>query len=155
LDSYTRRMLDETSDLFIGHIPHVRAMNMTVEHLDADGVTMVLPYSRDLIGDPETGRLHGGAVTTLIDSVAGLAVLAAMPDPGPIATLDLRIDYLRPARPGLPLRAHANCFRLARQIAFVRASAYHGDVSDAIAAAQASFVIKGYGGGLQADGRSN
>jgi len=155
LDRRTRQLLDKTSDLFIGDIPHIRAMNMRVEHMDVDGVTMVLPYSKDLIGDPETGRLHGGAVTTLIDSVAGLAVLAAMPNPGPIATLDLRIDYLRPARPGLPLRAHANCFRLARQIAFVRASAYHDGHSDAIAAAQASFVVKGYGGGLQADGRSN
>jgi uncharacterized protein (TIGR00369 family) len=151
LDEETRRLLDRISASFVVDIPHIRALNMAVQRIDADGVTMVMPYSRHLVGDPESGRLHGGAVTTLVDSVCGLSVLAAMPEPGPVATLDLRIDYLRPARPGLPLRAHASCFRLTRQIAFVRATAYHEEMSNPIAAAQASFIIKAQTGGLQAD----
>ena len=108
-----------------------------------------------MVGDPETGRLHGGALTTLIDSVCGLAVLAAMPDPGPVATLDLRIDYFKPATVGETLHATARCLKLTTQIAFVRGEAYRAGPDDQIAAAQASFIVKGRGGGLAADTRSS
>ena len=74
-----------------------------------------------------------------------------MPDPGPVATLDLRIDYLKPAIVGQTIIAGAECIKLTSQIAFVRASAYRDTPDDVIAAAQASFIIKGSGGGLAAD----
>jgi uncharacterized protein (TIGR00369 family) len=98
-------------------------------------------YSDDLVGDPVTGVLHGGAVTTLIDSAFGLAVVTALDQPKAVATLDLRIDYLRPAMPKRELRADAHCYRITRQIAFVRGVAYHDDEASPIAAAQASFML--------------
>jgi uncharacterized protein (TIGR00369 family) len=139
---------------YLGDIPHIRELGMELVQVGRGDATMRLPYRADLVGDPESGVLHGGAVTVLIDSVCGLAVLSAMRNPGPIATLDLRIDYLRPARVGYAVQARAECFRLTHQIAFVRSTAFHDDPRDPVAAAQASFVIKGEGGGLAADGRS-
>ncbi len=146
-------------DLKLGYeaiIPHIRELSMRATELGDNFAIMVLPYQDRLVGDPETGVLHGGAVTTLIDSACGLAVLATMPAPGPIATLDLRIDYLRPATPGKDVISRAECFSMGRSIAFVRANAYHAEEGedDAIALSQAAFAIKSIGGGLEADRRT-
>lgn len=132
-------------------IPHVRDMGMVVTDVGPGFATLTMTAQDWMVGDPQSGRLHGGVVTALIDSVCGLAVLVAMPDPGPVATLDLRIDYLKPAVAGEILSATAECLKLTSQIAFVRASACVAGAEDHIAAAQASFIIKGRGGGLAAD----
>ena len=132
-------------------IPHIQLLDMRVLRADREAAIMLLPWRDELVGNPETGVMHGGAVTTLIDSVGGLAVLARMDKPGPIATLDLRIDYLKPATPGEDLIARATIFRMSRQIAFTRIAAWHEHEHDPVAAAQATFMLKGSGGGLAAD----
>ena len=105
------------------------------------GAVMELPYQDRLVGNPETGVLHGGAVTTLIDSVCGMAVASALDEPCPIATLDLRIDYLRPAVPGKALVARADCYKVTTQMAFVRSTAYHDSVDDPVATAAGTFIL--------------
>ena len=59
-----------------------------------------LPYDDKLVGNPDTGVMHGGAITALLDACSGAAVFAALDEWVPIATLDLRIDYLRAAEVG-------------------------------------------------------
>ena len=100
-----------------------------------------IPYRAELVGEPDTGVLAGGVVTTLLDMACGWASLAALKVPTSIATLDLRIDYMRPAEPGRDLLATAHCYKLTRSIAFVRAVAYDQDPSDPVAAAQAAFML--------------
>ena len=102
---------------------------------------MRLPYSADLVGNPDTGVLHGGAITSLMDACCGAAVFMKLIMPVPIATLDLRIDYLRPADPGRDVLAHATCFRLTRNVAFVRGIAYVDDEADPVAAAAGAFML--------------
>src|SRR3569833_2821949 len=85
--------------------------------------------------------LAGGVVTTLLDHVCGMAVWTALDRSTSIATLDLRIDYMRPAKPGLDLLARARCYKLTRSVAFVRAWAYGEGPDDAVAAAPAAFVL--------------
>lgn len=104
-------------------------------------VTMRLPYSDKLVGNPESGVIHGGAITTLVDTAAGTAVFAATRKAQPIGTLDLRIDYLKPATPGRDVFARAECYKVTRQIAFVRAVAYHEDPDDPVANCVATFVL--------------
>lgn len=123
-------------------IPHCGALGIRVIEIGHDGVTLALPYNRDLVGDPSSGVLHGGAVTTLIDTVCGMAVFAALQKLQAIATLDLRIDYLKPAAAEKELYATAECYKLTRNIAFTRARAYHPDTpDDPVANCVGSFMI--------------
>jgi len=68
-------------------------------------------------------------------------VFAALTDFVPIATLDLRIDYLRPAEVGQAVHARATCYKLARNVAFTRAVAYHDDPADPIAHSVGTFML--------------
>ena len=83
-----------------------------------------LVYDDRLIGNAQSGVLHGGVVTTLIDETAGGAAVKATGGASAVATVDLRIDYMRPAEPGLPLYCLAHCYRTTRRIAFFRAEAF-------------------------------
>lgn len=123
---------------------HTHALDFRYEGLiDGDAVRLRVPYRADLVGDPETGVLAGGLVTALLDHVGGLAVWIAMDVFRPIATLDLRVDYMRAAEPGRDLLAQARCYRLTPSIGFVRAWAFENDPSDPVAAAQAAYMVSG------------
>ena len=123
---------------------HTHALGFLYEGLtDDDAVRLRVPYRADLVGDPETGVLAGGLVTALLDHVGGLAVWIAMDAFRPIATLDLRVDYMRAAEPGRDLLAQARCYRLTPSIGFVRAWAFEDDPSDPVAAAQAAYMVSG------------
>ena len=122
-------------------IPFSREIGMRL-HQAGDGVAVVsVPYDERLIGDPETGVLHGGVVTALLDTACGWAVMAAPAKLKSTATLDLRIDYMRPATAGEAVFARAECYRLTRSIGFARAVAYHTDPADPVATAQGAFIL--------------
>lgn len=120
---------------------HTHALGFAFEALDGDAVTLRAPYREDLVGDPDTGVLAGGLVTAMLDHVGGLAVWVALGRFQPIATLDLRVDYMRSAEPGRDLLARARCYRLTHSIGFVRAFAYEDDPDNPVAAAQAAYII--------------
>ena len=123
-------------------VPQAAALGMRyLSAGDARG-RMDIPWREDLVGDPDTGVIAGGVVTSLIDHTCGLAISsAAGAAPFGTATLDLRIDYLRPAAPRAGVTAEAHCYKLTRSIAFVRAHAWDADPDDPIATAQAAFVV--------------
>jgi uncharacterized protein (TIGR00369 family) len=100
-----------------------------------------LPYRPVFIGDIKTGVLHGGVVTAMLDESCGMAVQLALDGTQAIATLDLRIDYQKPATPGLDIKAHSICYRVTRSIAFVRSTAFQGSEDDPVATATACFMI--------------
>lgn len=123
-------------------LPHSREIGMRL-HLARDGVAILsVPYDERLVGDPRTGVMHGGVVTALLDTACGSAVMAVRETLLSTATLDLRIDYMRPARTGLQVYARAECYRLTRAIGFARAVAYHDDPADPIASAAGAFILE-------------
>jgi uncharacterized protein (TIGR00369 family) len=139
---HDRQQLLETLNRFMtDSVPHNHVLGLSVVGLGQTEATVRLPYSDKLVGNPETGVLHGGAVTTLIDATCGIAVYMKLARLVRIATLDLRIDYLHPAAPGKDLLAHAECYKLTRTVAFVRALAHHGDPDNPVASAQGTFII--------------
>lgn len=125
---------------WVFNLPHCKTLGLEFfEHRDRH-IVIKLPYQKHLIGDLKTGVIHGGAITTMIDTASSLAVFAQLPTIKTIATLDLRIDYLRPATPHLPIYCKAECYRLSRHIGFTRATAYQSDNSDPIAYGVGTFM---------------
>jgi uncharacterized protein (TIGR00369 family) len=121
--------------------PHMKRVGFEIISL-IDGVCLArLPYRPEFVGDITTGVLHGGIVTTLLDTTGGAAVLSALDSPVALATLDLRIDYLRPSVPGRSLVARVECFKKTRNIAFTRGIAYDEQESDPVAAMAATYML--------------
>ena len=149
----SREIMDATAD----HSPHGRALGIQVVSVDPGVVVLKTPYRPELVGDPDTGVLAGGVVTALLDHACGQSVWAASYTDGSIATLDLRIDYMRGAEPGHDLFARAHCYKLTRSVAFVRAVAYEHSPDDPVATAQAAFMLdanagRGLGANLRKGG---
>jgi uncharacterized protein (TIGR00369 family) len=122
-------------------VPHAAALGL--EFISMEGGVGILraPWREELVGDPDTGVIAGGVVTALLDHVCGLAVQAGRQNPTPTATLDLRIDYMRPAKPKTGVTAEARVYKYTHSIAFVRGSAYDTDPADPVATVQAAFAL--------------
>ena len=121
--------------------PYSRALGAELVEIERNRAVLKLPYQEAFVGDPETGVIAGGVVTALLDTACGYAVWASMEQWTSTATLDLRIDYMRPARPQEVLFGEAEVYRSTRSIAFVRALAFETDRSDPVAAAQGAFIL--------------
>lgn len=128
---------------FIEALPHCRAMSMELVSLGDGEAIMSMPYDTKLVGDPATGVIHGGAVSSLMDTCGGTAVMAHPSGPSMTATLDLRIDYMRPATPGQTIIATASCYHVTRSVAFVRAVATDDDADNPVASATGAFTVQG------------
>lgn len=128
---------------FIEALPHCQALAMTVDEVGDGQATMSMPYSENLVGDPVSGVIHGGAVSALMDTCGGTAVMAHPSGPSMTATLDLRIDYMRAASPGRTITTTAVCYHMTRTVAFVRATAHDGDPADPVASATGAFTVQG------------
>ena len=126
---------------FAAVVPHVHAINLEIVTASLAKTSLRLPWQANLVGNRDEGFLHGGAITTLIDSASGLAAFLAFEEPPSIATLDLRIDYLRPPSEKEAVIADAECYRLTRNIAFVRTLAHHGNIERPIANSTSTFML--------------
>jgi uncharacterized protein (TIGR00369 family) len=123
-------------------VPHNRALGLQFVGVSGQRVAVRLPYDPKLIGNPMTGVIHGGAITSLMDATCGTAVFIKLMLPIPVATLDFRIDYLKPAKPGVAVIASAECIKLTERVAFVRCESHHeGDEHDVIAVANGTFMV--------------
>ncbi|ODV12426.1 MAG: thioesterase [Rubrivivax sp. SCN 70-15] len=120
-----------------------RELGLALHSVRPDWCVIKAPYDPRTVGNPESGVVHGGVITALLDSCYGLAIFVRLGKLKPMATLDLRIDYLKPATPGRDILGGAVCYKLGHELAFVRGSAYHDSPDDPIATSAAIFMFTG------------
>lgn len=131
------------AERFLSALRHCQLLKMRVERADADGITLCLPYSPQIVGNPQSGAIHGGAITTLMDTALGMATLCALAEFEVCPTLDLRVDYMHPAEPHKPVYGFAQCYRVTTDVIFTRGVAYQDDPQQPIAHVVGTFMRMG------------
>ncbi|MEN5034375.1 PaaI family thioesterase [Pseudomonas sp. TWI929] len=131
------------AERFLSALKHCQLLQMRVAHADDQGMTLVLPWSAAIVGNPQTGAVHGGALTTLLDTTCGMATLCVLPRFEVCPTLDLRIDYMHPAEAGKDIYGHAQCYRVTRDVIFTRGTAYQDDPARPICQVVGTFMRLG------------
>ena len=121
-------------------IEHCRRLGLRVVDAREGCLTLELPYSADIVGNPETGIIHGGALTTLMDSCCGFAVPLTLGRLAVCPTLDLRIDYMTAAAPHRPVFGRAEVYRVTDHVVFARGIAFQQPGEQIIAHCVATFM---------------
>lgn len=128
---------------FLSVLPHCQALGMSIVSADQSGVTVELPWSEEIVGNMETGVIHSGVVTTLMDTTCGISTVAALPAPEACPTLDLRIDHMTTPEPHKSLFATVEAYRVTRNIVFTRCTAWQESPDHPIAHAVGTFMRLG------------
>ncbi|WP_394392446.1 PaaI family thioesterase [Shewanella woodyi] len=136
--------LTQLATRFVDQLAQCRRLNLRVHEASEHHVLIELPYAHELVGYPDTGVIHGGVITTLMDTASGSAVVCSIFDKYQALelspTLDLRVDYMKPADPNKPVYGFAECYKISSSVAFTRGIAYQDSIDDPIAHAVGSFM---------------
>lgn len=138
--------------MFEESIPFNRVLGLKITAMSEDGVTGRIEMKQDLIGHYVHNRLHGGVISASLDAMAGLALMAAigarhMDEPplqrlhrfGKLGTIDLRIDYLRPAM-GERFELSAQVMRLGSRVASTRME-FRDAAGELLATGSAAYIV--------------
>lgn len=125
---------------FIAGIPYAAASGMTVTDAGQGHASLLLPARGTWTGDAERKLIHPGCLSVLADTACGVAVGTALEALEPFATLDLRMDYLRPPVAETDLVCRAECHRVSRSVAFVRGELHQPGQAEPVATVNATFM---------------
>lgn len=141
--SLSPKMLESLERLL--HLPpHHAFLGLALGKVEGDAITTELPYRDEHVGDIDTGAMHGGVLTSMLDATCGLAVMIKLGKLIRVTTLDLRIDHLMPITGKTTLRSLCTCDTLTDDVAFVTGRAYQLDAEGLeveVAKASGSFLI--------------
>lgn len=126
---------------YVRHLGHGGALGIGYEGHGEDWAELSLPYDEKLVGMPESGIIASGPIISLMDMATSLAIWIKLGHFRPQATLDLRVDYLRPAIPGRTIIGRGTCIAVTRSVAFVRGMAHDGNPDDPLASVTGTFMV--------------
>lgn len=123
-----------------GRFGHGGALGIHYVDHGEDWVELGIPYQEKLVGVAETGVLASGPIISLMDMAMSMGVWMKLGRFRIQVTLDLRVDYMRPATPGKSIIGRGECYALRRNVAFVRGIAHDGDIADPVATVSGTFI---------------
>ena len=118
---------DQLLQIMEEHVPFNRFLGLRGESVAEGRAVLVLPVRPEFVGDPRRPALHGGVLSTLIDTAGGMAAWSALAAGETVSTVDLRVDYLEPAGLGEPLRAEAELVHKGNRVCHVRVAVTQGE----------------------------
>jgi uncharacterized protein (TIGR00369 family) len=119
---------------------HGAALGFELTRIGRGEVEMSFPYKEEVVGNPVTGVVHGGVIVSLLDTCCGCAAISVLKRPSVTPTMDLRLDYMHPAKPGQPIYVSAKVYRDTSSVIFCRGSAWQDDPENPIAHCVATFM---------------
>jgi uncharacterized protein (TIGR00369 family) len=123
-------------------IPFNKFLGITIDEAREGFVRLKLPYRPELIGDASRPALHGGVISTLIDTCGGFAVWTQLSIEDRVSTIDLRVDYLAPGAPEA-LVAEATVVRVGNRVGVVDVRCWQPSApSRTVATGKAVYNIK-------------
>lgn len=128
---------------YASRVGHGGALGIIYVGHGADWVELALDYDEKLVGVAETGIIASGPIISLMDMATSMAIWVRLDRFRHQATLDLRIDYLRPAVPGRRIVGRGECIGVTRSVGFVRGVAHDGDAADPVAHVAGTFMFTG------------
>lgn len=126
---------------YVRDLGHGGAIGIAYHDHGDDWAELSLPYDPRLIGVAETGIIASGPIISLMDMATSLAIWIRLGHFRHQATLDLRVDYLRPATPGRTIIGRGICYGTTRSVGFVRGMAHDGDAEDPVANVTGTFMF--------------
>lgn len=130
----------EMARRFVQAIPHNADLGIEVVDIERGIATLRLPGKAELCGDPERQLYFPSVLLALADAASGVAYVSAINEVTAVATLDLRIDYLRPVSVAHPLVARAHCHRHTLEVGFLQCDIRAEGAEEAAAMVTASFI---------------
>ncbi|RIJ24375.1 PaaI family thioesterase [Henriciella barbarensis] len=134
-------LMQQNAQRIMSTVPWAQALGFELTGIEKGRAFAKVGWREDLVGDPDTGVIYGGVLTALLDNLSGVCINTALNKPMSMATLDLRIDYMRPADKGRDILAEAECYHITRNVAFTHAWAYHESRDKVIATAAGTFAL--------------
>ena len=126
---------------YVRRAGHSGALGIDYVGHGEDWAELSLAYDERLVGMPDSGILASGPIVSLMDMATGLAIWVRLGKFRNHATLDLRVDYLRPARPGYAIIGRGICYGITKSVGFVRGIAHDGDPEDPVANVTGTFMF--------------
>jgi uncharacterized protein (TIGR00369 family) len=126
---------------YVRQVGHGGALGIAYHDHGPDWVELALDYDEKLIGVPASGIIASGPIISLMDMATSMAIWVKLDRFKHQATLDLRIDYLRPATPGKRIIGRGECYAVTRSVGFTRGLAHDGDPADPVAHVAATFMF--------------
>ncbi len=126
---------------YASQVGHGGALGIIYVGHGPDWVELALDYDRKLVGVAETGVVASGPIISLMDMACSMAIWVKLDRFRHQATLDLRVDYLRPATPGRRIVGRGECVGVTRSVGFVRGLAHDGDAADPVAHVAGTFMF--------------
>lgn len=118
-----------------------RFLGMKVEALEPGYARLKVPFFEELVGDPFRPALHGGVLSSLADTAGGIAAFTQVRPGDRLSTVDLRIDYLRPAALE-DVIAEGRVLRIGNRVAVVDIVVHQGDESRHVATGKGVYNVK-------------